>query len=252
MNIQTRLFATAAIVAMAAAPALAHHHHVTVRTPTGTPGEPLQLVVGYYEDELDLSIDPINGQILDGGSTFVVSLPTLIHKGPLAGMFTGEGLSLTSDFFAREGLLDGGDIYYEMVAVEPVEGPESEGAWCVTDEGSGEVIIEAMSDGESRVDRSLHVGVGGHPHGQILAIADEGEYDITLVAWDTNGVFLDSEPVIVRVHAHLPTPDLNDDGVVGFADLVILLGAWGTHEADLDGDENTDLADLLIVLNAWS
>lgn len=252
MKIQTRLLASAAVIALAAVPALAHHHHVTVRTPTGTPGEQLQLVVGYYEDELDLSIDPKSGQILDGGSTFVVALPTLIDRGPLSGMFTGEGLSLTSDFFAKDGVLDGGDIYYEMVAVQPVEGPESEGAWCTTDEDSGEVLIEAVSSGESRVDRSLHVGVGGHPHGQIMAIAEEGEYDITLVAWDINGVFLDSAPVIVRVHAHVPTPDFDGDGIVGGADLGILLGAWGTHEADLNGDDMTDGADLGILLGSWS
>ncbi len=251
MKIQTTLLASAAAIAFAAAPAFAHHHHVTVRTPTGTPGEQLQLVVGYYEDELDLSIDPSSGQILDGDSTFVVALPTLIDSGPLAGMFTGDGLSLTSDFYAKEGVLNGGDMYYEMVAIVPVEGDPTNGAWCTTDEVTGEVNVEATSLGETRIERSLHVGVGGHPHGQILALAADGEYDVTLVAWDLNGIFLDSDPVVVRVHAHVPTPDFDGDGAVGAADLAFLLGAWGTHEADLNGDATTDATDLALLLGAW-
>lgn len=245
-------FAASTLVALAASSAFAHHHHVTVRTPTGTPGEQLQVVVGYYEKEADLSIDPKSHQLLDGDATFVVALPTLIESGPLAGMYTGEGLSLTSDFYAKEGVLAGSDIFYEMVAITPVEGDPSEGAWCTTDENTGEVTIEATTLGQTRVERSLHVGVGGHPHGQIMAIAQEGEYDITLIAWDVNGLFLDSDPIVVRVHAHAPTPDFDGDGSVSGADLAFLLGAWGTHEADLNGDETTDATDLAILLGAWN
>ena len=252
MSFQTRFIASFAFIAATATSAFAHHHHVTVVTPSGTPGEKLQVVVGYYADESDLTIDPRSGQIVDGGEPLVVALPTLIERGPLAGMFTGDGISLTSDFYFDTGLLDGGDFAYEMVSVVPVEGDSSSGVWCTTDEGTGEVIVEATSLGESRTERSLHVGVNGHPHGQIVALADEGEYDITLVAWDINGVFLDSDPVTLRVHAHVPTPDFDGDGFVNAADMSILLGAWGTHEADLNGDDTTDSTDLAILLGSWS
>lgn len=47
-------------------------------------------------------------------------------------------------------------------------------------------------------------------------------------------------------------PDLNDDGIVGGADLGILLGAWGGPEGDLTGDGVTDGADLGALLGAWS
>jgi hypothetical protein len=245
-----RVAATAALVLVSSS-ALAHHNHVTVRTPTGTPGEALQIAVGYYEKEVNLSLDPVTGQILDGADIFVVELSEMVARGPLAGLYTGEGLSLTSDFYAKEGLLTGADVYYEMVSVVPVEGDPTDAAWCTTDENTGEIEIEALSNAGSRIERSLHVGVGGHPHGQLMAIATEGEYDITLIAWDLNGVFADSQPFTVRVHAHEITPDFNEDGMVDGADLGILLGAWGTHEADLNGDETTDGADLGILLGAW-
>jgi len=50
--------------------------------------------------------------------------------------------------------------------------------------------------------------------------------------------------------------DLNGDGVVDLADLLILLAAWGTCDgecpADLDGDGSVGLSDLLQLLAAWS
>jgi hypothetical protein len=49
------------------------------------------------------------------------------------------------------------------------------------------------------------------------------------------------------------TADLNGDGVVGPADLAILLGGWGQPGAtDLDGDGTTGAADLTVLLGAWT
>jgi len=45
--------------------------------------------------------------------------------------------------------------------------------------------------------------------------------------------------------------DLDGDGVVGGADLGVLLGAWGSASADLDGDGLVDGSDLGIMLGAW-
>lgn len=45
--------------------------------------------------------------------------------------------------------------------------------------------------------------------------------------------------------------DLDCDGIVGPADLAILLGAWGTAKADLDGDGVAGPSDLAILLGAW-
>ena len=49
------------------------------------------------------------------------------------------------------------------------------------------------------------------------------------------------------------TGDLNSDGVVGPADLAILLGGWGQRgPTDLDGDGTTGASDLAILLGAWT
>jgi len=46
--------------------------------------------------------------------------------------------------------------------------------------------------------------------------------------------------------------DLDGDGVVGVADLLILLGNWGTFgPGDLDGDGVVGVSDLLILLGSW-
>ena len=45
--------------------------------------------------------------------------------------------------------------------------------------------------------------------------------------------------------------DFDGDGDVDTADLLHLLGAWGTPGGDVDGDGDTDTADLLALLAAW-
>jgi len=45
--------------------------------------------------------------------------------------------------------------------------------------------------------------------------------------------------------------DFDGDGDVDTADLLYLLGAWGTPDGDVDGDGDTDTADLLALLAAW-
>jgi len=48
--------------------------------------------------------------------------------------------------------------------------------------------------------------------------------------------------------------DLNGDGVVDFADLLVMLSVWGACEGcpeDLNGDGFVDFADLLELLSAW-
>jgi hypothetical protein len=45
--------------------------------------------------------------------------------------------------------------------------------------------------------------------------------------------------------------DFDQDGDVDTADLLYLLGAWGTPDGDMDGDGDTDTADLLALLAAW-
>jgi hypothetical protein len=45
--------------------------------------------------------------------------------------------------------------------------------------------------------------------------------------------------------------DLTGDFVTDIADLLALLGAWGTPEGDVDGDGQTDMRDLNVLLAVW-
>jgi len=64
------------------------------------------------------------------------------------------------------------------------------------------------------------------------------------------------EPPIVDMGAYEYQPpscpaDFDGDGDVDTADLLYLLGAWGTPDGDVDGDGDTDTSDLLALLAAW-
>ncbi len=57
---------------------------------------------------------------------------------------------------------------------------------------------------------------------------------------------------VIQIPGGEPDPDLDGDGVVGPADLAILLAAWGGDgPADLNGDGEVGPEDLAILLAAW-
>ncbi len=59
---------------------------------------------------------------------------------------------------------------------------------------------------------------------------------------------------VIDVSSCQPCPaDLDDDGEVGFSDLLAVLVAWGNKGGpeDLDGSGFVDIGDLLAVLAAW-
>jgi len=45
--------------------------------------------------------------------------------------------------------------------------------------------------------------------------------------------------------------DLNEDGIVDVSDLLAIIGAWGTPDADITGDNMTDVSDLLVAIGAY-
>ncbi len=74
------------------------------------------------------------------------------------------------------------------------------------------------------------------------------------INFETDGTYWVDQVVIDGVPPQPVPGDLNGDGAVGTADLIILLGAWGPnpgHIADLDGDGAVGLADLIILLGGW-
>ncbi|MCZ6697057.1 MAG: DUF1929 domain-containing protein [Acidobacteria bacterium] len=69
-----------------------------------------------------------------------------------------------------------------------------------------------------------------------------------------NGNDVPSVAPFVRVGPEL-LGDIDGSGIVGLADLLILLESWGSCagcQADLDGDGRVDFVDLLILLGNWS
>jgi hypothetical protein len=74
--------------------------------------------------------------------------------------------------------------------------------------------------------------------------------------WVTGtAVFGDPRDMAFRLYGAVTLPPcpaaFDDDGDVDTADLLFLLGAWGTPDGDVDGDGDTDTADLLALLAAW-
>jgi thermitase len=45
--------------------------------------------------------------------------------------------------------------------------------------------------------------------------------------------------------------DLDNNGEVDVADLLVVLGSWGTPNGDVDGDGDTDVSDLLALISNW-
>jgi hypothetical protein len=71
--------------------------------------------------------------------------------------------------------------------------------------------------------------------------------------WNENGKCPPEAMVSVTVPVSVEEcpADFDGDGDVDTADLLFLLGAWGTPDGDVDGDGDTDTADLLALLAAW-
>ncbi|MCH7572802.1 MAG: hypothetical protein IH891_07805, partial [Planctomycetes bacterium] len=71
---------------------------------------------------------------------------------------------------------------------------------------------------------------------------------------DDNGQFSGSAYLYELPCSPACSSDLNDDGFVNVADLLLLLGAWGPnpgHLADINGDGTVNVTDLLELLAAW-
>jgi len=81
------------------------------------------------------------------------------------------------------------------------------------------------------------------------AVAIDGEFALVGVRWD-NDMGQASGSAYIFQDIQCPA-DFDGDGDVDTADLLYLLGAWGTPDGDVDGDGDTDTADLLALLGAW-
>ncbi len=228
-----------------------HHIHITVDTFVDGDTPTTRIDAGYNASEAAFDIDA-DGRLTEDGDIAVFRLVDPAPAALLPGWHAGLALTLTSDFYFATGRLAGGDFHYELVAVEPAA-PTSPPADAVLGIFHGATpTIEADSTALDRTARSFPVGAGGHPHGQFQALSARGLYDITLIAWDANALYADSEPVTFRVNTC--AADLTNDGTVDVFDLLGYLDAWfaaDPHAADLTGDGTVDVFDLLGYLDLW-
>ncbi len=173
------------------------HNHLSVNTD----GTTTSINAGYYASEPDWSIGG------DGYVHYSGEIARYHTHHFHAGWLFGQTATLTSDFYFATGNLDGGDFYYEIVGLSAVDGGSAtEAIWGFEEHGGGagfDVVASLL--GATRLERSFGVGVGNHPHGQVTGINGMGVYDLTLVAWDANGVYADSAPVTLRIEA-IPSP----------------------------------------------
>jgi hypothetical protein len=102
---------------------------------------------------------------------------------------------------------------------------------------------------------NIRIGLNADGHGSlaatdiILGTLDLGEYGEV----DLEGLRIAGRITVTAVGTYRPA-DINGDGVVNTADLLLLLADWGctgTCEGDVDGDGDTDTNDLLLLLADW-
>ncbi|VAX40987.1 hypothetical protein MNBD_PLANCTO03-952 [hydrothermal vent metagenome] len=242
----------AGVVAVVSAPVLAQndHAHVTVDTENGQ----VKIVVGYLYGEEEMHIDQ-DGWMRNGAEVFTITCDQSWWGAPYNGWpIASEQMTLTSEYFGSTGRLDGGYFWYELASVVPVDGgPEARVLWAQEQNGDTLGLI-ADSEGATREERSFELGFLGHVHDQRQLLDGEGVYEVTLIAWDSNGVYSDSDPVRLYIEVPGCEADFNGDDAVNTQDVIAFLGAWaaGDMSADINGDGIVNTRDVIAFLGLWA
>lgn len=184
----------------------------------------------------------------------------------LVGSANGSGNSNSGAFVIREG--EGFEL---LGLLPPLASPVTGGALDIS--ADGEIVVgfqrEGFGGGQSfratiwtpesgYVDLKEYLNDLGAGISEAFTLAaaqsisDDGR---VICGWGYEDAFFFQEAwVIVLPSDDVPCPaDLNGDGMVGGADLGLLLAAWGTADpaADLDGSGSIDGGDLGLLLSAW-
>jgi len=177
-------------------------NHLGIDTTSGNPGDQIVIRAGYYSNETQFTIS--NDRLLENGLTAVYDISTpLLDSGSSTGWYSEDALTLASDFYFTTGRLNGGSFKFEFSSIVPLSGGSAILAWGdYAEDAQGDTvepfIPSALSNSATRLGRSFDVGVNEHDDDQGLAFSAPGLYDVTFVAWDSNGRYLDSAPVTAR------------------------------------------------------
>ena len=115
-------------------------------------------------------------------------------------------------------------------------------------------------DGNGEFDDDAFIGRGNAAlsafHPDDIFLSDDGMLyffaSLRNAAGEDLGSFGTGGDAFLRLQLGDDCPaDFDGDGDVDTADLLHLLGAWGTPDGDVDGDGDTDTADLLALLGVW-
>ena len=194
--------AMSALAVLTLASAAGAHNHLTVDTVSGAFGDRILIRAGYLATETSFSVS--GGRLLYNGSvaTYVVG-EQLSQPGVLNGAYFSQDILLTSDFFYATGRLNGGNFRWELASVTALSGAGTVG-WGEFDH-DGVFSSLASSDAGTRLGRSYDTLAGYHEHEQAAYFTAPGTYDVTFVAWDSNGRYADSAPLTVRFEV-VPAP----------------------------------------------
>ena len=195
--------AMSALAVLTLASAAGAHNHITVDTVSGAFGDQILIRAGYLATETSFSVS--GGRLLYNGSvaTYVVG-EQLSQPGALNGAYFSQDILLTSDFFYATGRLNGGNFRWELASVAAVSGGGGTVGWGEFGlDGTFESL--AASDAATRMGRSYDTLAGYHEHEQAAYFTAPGTYDVTFIAWDSNGRYADSAPLTVRFDV-VPAP----------------------------------------------
>jgi len=162
------------------------------------------------------------------------------------------------------GYADYTDLFTELVVGEPVEmivegsiAPPADtcGIWIDWDrdlsfDDPRDVVAIGPFDLETETFQTTVIPpIDAHPGATTMRVrvAESSAMDPCNDEWLSG----ESEDYTVVIMEDPCPADFDDDGDVDTADLLYLLGAWGTPDGDVDGDGDTDTSDLLTLLGAW-